>query len=317
MKQKLLWAVVLCCVGLLMKLAYDVYFAQNQQIQTLLQQQQDNQQQLADLNDRLVAVARQQPLGSNLLDKSTSLTQTLNAAQTLQLEMQHHEVQQMQQQWSYATIQLAQQSLTEGQVNRALQLLQQVQTQLVQQNDAKQDALNVALSTAISNDQVQIKQSAVRNQAARQQVIQALSQLEQQLLLLADREPAFVAAHHDASSTGVWHMLSHILIVEQSNPATQHAMANRGLVCRQGSFGIALARQALMSGNDTLFQQYIQDAQTQLKPLADDDVRQVVLQLSHLAQQLPAPATLTSLALLDNQRAADSQRADSQRVKGS
>jgi hypothetical protein len=105
-------------------------------------------------------------------------------------------------------------------------------------------------------------------------------------------------------------MLSHILIVEKSNPDTQHAMANRGLICKQGSFGVALARQALMAGNRDLFLQYIQDAQTQLAPLADDDIRQVVLQLSHLAQQLPAPVMLSSLALLDN------QRMDSQRAKG-
>lgn len=303
MKQKILWGLLILCAVALTKLGYDVYHGQRKQIQALLQQQQDGQQQLADLNDRLIAVARQQASPMDALGNPTQLKPAMDAAEQLQLEMQRNELYQLRQHWLTASLKLAEQSLQQGQWLRASQLLQEVETQLLSQKDVQKDAMSVALLKAIKIDQVQVEHARAASQISQQQIDPLLNQLQQRLMQLSNQRPNYAAEHHDEASNNILHRLSHILVIEPASPLTQQAMASRSLVCRQIAFSIGLSRQALSVGNYELFIHYLDDALTQIQPLTDDDVRQVAIQLSRIrAQQLPAPVTLTSYALLDSQR---------------
>jgi hypothetical protein len=309
MKQKLLVVLLLLLMSAIAFLSYDAYHQYQQQLLSMQQEQQNNQRQIADLNDRLVALARQQQPSLNLLGGlvSPQVVDSHNAAQQLQLQMQQNELKQAQQQWLKSSLQLAQQALSQGNAPFALQLLQQVQSRVLEQEKQDTDPINLALLQAIRNDQEQLKRAQMRDQIILNNVERSLSTIQQQLLHFSDLPPSLAASKNSDDKKHILPHLSKIISIERVDPTTQQQMLTRSLLCKQASFSVGLARAALNEQDNLKINEYLNNALQLIKPLTDANMTTLYQQLLKIqSQQLPKAIQLSSLALLTGQKSVGS-----------
>lgn len=304
MKQKYLVLILLILIGLMIRLSYDLYVTDQQALQSMQQEQQSSQQQIADLNDRLVALARQQPslsfMGTGL---STQLADSQHAAQQLQIQMQRAELKQVHQQWLKSSLELAQQTLDQGKIDTTLVMLQQIQTHTLDSQRQDADPLNLALLQAIHNDQQQLKQARDRDQVTLNTMARSLELIQQQLLRFSDLPPTLVAASTSEEKKHILPKLSKIISIERVEPTTQQQMLTRSLLCKQASFSLGLARAAILENNNAAVGFYLQNAAQLIKPITDANITSVSSQIVKLqTRQLPKPIGLTSLALVSSSK---------------
>ncbi|RYZ94959.1 MAG: hypothetical protein EOO68_19355, partial [Moraxellaceae bacterium] len=183
MKQQVALPLLLLVVILLAACTYLGYRHADQQQQRLEQNQQAIQKQLADLNDRLVAVARQQQPAGNPAGTSAAQSMRLSPAQQVQLTSQRNELKQYQRQWTLAALELAQDHLQHSDFAEAQQILLELQQSVLNTQQDFNNPFYRTLLQTLKIDQLSIEQQAPRRQQARDSFNQALQQMQQQLNL--------------------------------------------------------------------------------------------------------------------------------------
>jgi len=271
-------------------------YAQQQQVILRLQQDQKTlTQQLGDLNDRLVAVARMQQSQPLNLAVERSLAVPEQAALLRQNIRQG--------------LRLAQAALQDGRPEDAESLLLNIQ--LLLQSPAQQvlaPALVLGLQQALQTDRIQLAQTAQRRHSARRSMDSALVKIQQQLDHMARHVPQAYLPSTTAggglqsapTSTPDWLDRLAQIVVIQRVPSTEHvSLAQRALLCREVALTVGLARHAVRQQQPDQLQALLREAMQQLSGLPDAQAvqtRQALEQL--LAVPLPQAPPLTALALL-------------------
>ena len=308
MKQKtLLLLIVLLIIALVGGGGY-VYQQHSLQLQTMQQNQQSSQKQIGDLNDRLVAVARQLQDSTPAMTPSSNVSMQLSQSQQIQVSDQQRDLRQLQRQWSLMALHLAQDYLRQANYEKAQNLLLQLQQNMIESQSTIADPFNHTLLQTLKIDQLNISQEAQRQRQTRNSLDQSLAQLQQQLNLMSVQPPRSLL---DSSSTAIknnktvpaW--FKQLFLLQPANADTSQHMLDRSFICKQASLNIAMARLALGSNNQVGFSSNMSEAAAQLNLLADANAQQIALQLNNLKRTtLPANVQLTSLTLLSGQKSA-------------
>lgn len=305
MKQKLTVLLGLALLVLITGCNYLLYMKDQQRQQQLMQSQQAAQKQIADLNDRLVAVARQQADRTDPAATGHSAQPIdLSPSQQVQLTQQRNLLRQQQRQWTLTALNLAQDSLRQGNIKTAQQLLLQLQQNIIESQQDSGDIFNNTLLQTLKIDQLNLDQQATRQQQARSSLNQALLQMQQRLNLMAIQTPQSLQAQPPArKESGMSNWFGQLFVVERAGPETGRYLLNRSFIYKQASMNVAIARLALSQSDQLNFSRNINEALSQLYLLPDPASRQIARQLDKLGKQpWPASTELTSLTLLTGQK---------------
>lgn len=308
MKQKtLLLLIVLLIIALVGGGSY-VYQQHSLQLQTMQQNQQSSQKQIGDLNDRLVAVARQLQDSTPATTLSSNVSMQLSQSQQIQVSDQQRDLRQLQRQWSLMALHLAQDYLRQANYEKAQNLLLQLQQNMIESQSTLADPFNHTLLQTLKIDQLNISQEAQRQRQTRNSLDQSLAQLQQQLNLMSVQPPRSLLdssgiANKNSKTVTAW--FKQLFLLQPANADTSQHMLDRSFICKQASLNIAMARLALGSNNQVGFSSNMSEAAAQLNLLADANAQQIALQLNNLKRTtLPANVQLTSLTLLSGQKSA-------------
>lgn len=308
MKQKtLLLLIVLLIIALVGGGGY-VYQQHSLQLQTMQQNQQSSQKQIGDLNDRLVAVARQLQDSTLATTLSSNVSMQLSQSQQIQVSDQQRDLRQLQRQWSLMALHLAQDYLRQANYEKAQNLLLQLQQNMIESQSTIADPFNHTLLQTLKIDQLNISQEAQRQRQTRNSLDQSLAQLQQQLNLMSVQPPRSLldssgTANKNSKTVTAW--FKQLFLLQPANADTSQHMLDRSFICKQASLNIAMARLALGSNNQVGFSSNMSEAAAQLNLLADANAQQIALQLNNLKRTtLPANVQLTSLTLLSGQKSA-------------
>lgn len=307
MKQKIVVLLLLTFFILLSVAAYHLVTQRQEEIELLQKDQQVNQKQIADLNDRLAVLARQQQGDLNLgsLSGSSQAHVPLNAAQQLQLEIQRSELYQLKQQWVSANLNLAQDALFQSRFEVALALIQETQQHLIKIEEGHNDPLSVALLQAMKSDQQHIQQVMQQHRHSQLNIDRALSEIQQQLLQLSRVVPSFAGRISQKPASGIKSWFSKLIVVERVPESAQQQILDRNFVFKQSSLTLALARQALAQNDQVSLDAYLQEVLDLVSPFADADSRLIENKiLAVQQQQLPSVKSLASLALVAHTKGA-------------
>lgn len=291
-----LWRlVVLALFVLLSWFCWQLYAQQQLMLSRLQQEQKALTQQVGDLNDRLVAVARMQAQSASLpIDQ-----RTIPPDQTALLRQNLRQ-----------SLLLAQSALQDGRQDDADALLLNVQ--VVLQGAAQQSlapALVEGLQRAVQADRVQLAQTAQLRQTARQSMDRALLRIQQQLDHMARQGPILhvpdaatnqqSTAPLDDTQPDWWARLSQLVSIQRVSPEQQVTLAQRALLCREVALTVGLARHAVRQQQHDQLRALLREAAQQLSRLPDAEAVQTRQWLEQLlASPLPKPLPLKSLSLL-------------------
>lgn len=307
MKQKTLLLLIVLLIIVLVGLGGYAYQQRSLQIQTMQQNQQSSQKQIGDLNDRLVAVARQLQDSTPTMASST-VSMQLSQLQQIQVSDQQRDLRQLQRQWSLTALHLAQDYLRQANYEKAQNLLLQLQQNIIESQSTIADPFNHTLLQTLKIDQLTISQEAKRQRQTRSSLDQRLAQLQQQLNLMSVQPPRSLLDSNgtaNKNSTAVTAWFKQLFLLQPANANTTRHMLDRSFICKQASLNIAMTRLALGSNNQVGFGSNISEAAAQLNLLADAQAKQVASQLNTLkSTTLPANVQLTSLTLLSGQKSA-------------
>ena len=306
MKQKtLLLLIVLLIIALVGGGGY-VYQQHSLQLHTMQQNQQSSQKQIGDLNDRLVAVARQLQDSTPATTLNSNVSMQLSQSQQIQVSDQQRDLRQLQRQWSLMALHLAQDYLRQANYEKAQNLLLQLQQNMIESQSTIADPFNHTLLQTLKIDQLNISQEAQRQRQTRNSLDQSLAQLQQQLNLMSVQPPRSLldssgTANKNSKTVTAW--FKQLFLLQPANADTSQHMLDRSFICKQTSLNIAMARLALGSNNQVGFSSNMSEAAAQLNLLADANAQQIALQLNNLKRTtLPANVQLTSLTLLSGQK---------------
>lgn len=291
----LLWrAIFLVLLMLLSWFGWQLYAEQQLMIQRLQQDQKTLSQQLGDLNDRLVAVARMQA-------QPVSLSVEPNLAVPEQAVFIRQNIRQ--------ALLLAQAALVDGRQEDADALLLNIQILL--QSPAQQSlapALVAGLQQAIQADRLQLGQTAQLRQTARQSMDRALLRIQQQLDQMARQGPVLYTTSGtkptdntaaDLPATSWLDRLTQIVAIQRVPSNQQVTLVQRALLCREIALTVGLARHAVRQQQPDQLRALLQEAVQQLSRLPDAEAVQTRQWLEQLlASPLPQAVPLKSLALL-------------------
>lgn len=291
----LLWrAIFLVLFMLLSWFGWQLYAEQQLMIQRLQQDQKTLNQQLGDLNDRLVAVARMQA-------QPVSLSVEPNLAVPEQAVFIRQNIRQ--------ALLLAQAALVDGRQEDADALLLNIQILL--QSPAQQSlapALVAGLQQAIQADRLQLGQTAQLRQTARQSMDRALLRIQQQLDQMARQGPVLYTTSGtkptdntaaDLPATSWLDRLTQIVAIQRVPSNQQVTLVQRALLCREIALTVGLARHAVRQQQPDQLRALLQEAVQQLSRLPDAEAVQTRQWLEQLlASPLPQAVPLKSLALL-------------------
>ena len=294
----LLWrAIFLVLLMLLSWFGWQLYAEQQLMIQRLQQDQKTLNQQLGDLNDRLVAVARMQA-------QPVSLSVEPNLAVPEQAVFIRQNIRQ--------ALLLAQAALVDGRQEDADALLLNIQILL--QSPAQQSlapALVAGLQQAIQADRLQLGQTAQLRQTARQSMDRALLRIQQQLDQMARQGPVLYTTSGtkptdntaaDLPATSWLDRLTQIVAIQRVPSNQQVTLVQRALLCREIALTVGLARHAVRQQQPDQLRALLQEAVQQLSRLPDAEAVQTRQWLEQLlASPLPQAVPLKSLALLPEQ----------------
>lgn len=270
MKKILILATILLFAWLA-KLSYDLI--QLNQAQTQLQQKlHQAEQQNANLNDRLVALKRnnlQQPPATIPHDD----VQEIHPVVLIQQQLDLIEFALKQQQYAYA-----------------LEKLSHLDADLKQSSLA--ESLQAALAAAIIQDRQDIQNFVNAKHAQQQQFNQALQQLDVMLNTEIGQQNLAVPHEKEAAFWQKWFKLEQ---VEQ--PST--VFMQRQFVLKEAQLHLLLARQLLLQGQYLAYQQEMNAVISILTALPDQKAKQLIMQIekAKAIHHLSTPA-LTTRALL-------------------
>ena len=260
----------------------------------LKDQQQQLIQQQADLNDRMVAALRPQPILTDAVPTSAASAELLREV-----------VRQ--------SLQVAQTALQADQPDVALGLLVQTQQQLATPTyQMLAPALLAGLSQKIAVDINELQKTADLKRQARGSVQVALSRVQRALLLSAQHgptlaphawsslnQPAAQAAEQTERPDGFWQRMRQVVRIEPAQAGPQASVAIRALICHQVALTLGMARTALQQQQIDQAQALMREAHVQLSSVPDADARSIDQSLKQLLNMpIPAPIQLQSLAFL-------------------
>lgn len=292
----LLWrAGFLLMFLLLIWAGWQLYAQQQATLSRLEQDQKILTQQVGDLNDRLVAVARLQSQPVDLVAKVTDPSPE-------QAALMRQNIRQ--------GLLLAQAALQDGRQEDADALLLTIQSLL--QGQAQQllsPAVVQGLAEAVQADRVQLGQTAQLRQTARLSMDRALMRIQQRLDQMAQRGPVLHAATmpNDAEPNLTmpdqqqdWlDRLAQVVSIQRVSPDQQISLTQRALLCREVSLTLGLARHAVRQQQPEQLRALLQEAAQQLSRLPDAEAVQTQQWLAQLlASPLPQALPLKSLTLL-------------------
>ncbi len=287
----LLWrAIFLLMLLLLSWFGWQLYTQQQLMIKQVQQDQKTLTQQLGDLNDRLVAVARMQTQPVNLsIERSVAVPE--------QAELLRQNIRQ--------GLLLAQAALQDGRQEDADALLLNIQTLL--QSPAQQSlapALVTGLQAAVQADRIQLGQTAQLRQTARQSMDRALLRIQQQLDHMARQGPVLyvpntVEAATVATAPDWRERLAQVVSIQRVPSEQQVTLTQRALLCREVALTVGLARHAVRQQQPDQLRALLREAAQQLSRLPDAEAVQTLQWLEQLlASPLPQVLPLKSLSLL-------------------
>ena len=304
MRQKTLLLLIVLLIIVMAGLGIYLFQQRGHTIQTLLQNQQSSQKQIADLNDRLVAVARQQQ-GIMASNYNGATPVPFNQSQQIQFSDQQHALRQLQRQWSLSALQLAQDYVRQANYEKAQSLLLQLQHTIINSHRSMADPFNETLLQTLKADQLTISQESQRQRQTRASLNQTLGQLQQQLNLMSVQVPNSLLTSTPAQKNNTAHQawFKQLFLLQPTDKATSQHMLDRSFICKQASLNIAMARLALTSNNQMSFSSNMTEAVGQLSLLADPNAQQIAQQLHKLKNaKLPVNGELTSLTLMSGQK---------------
>lgn len=291
-------AIFLLLLLLLSGWGWQLYAEQQLELARLDQNQATLTQQVADLNDRLVAVARTQAQPNDVL-----LTQTVITPE--QAELMRQNIRQ--------SLTLAQYAIQRGQATDADALLLSVQA-VLQGGQSQQwfaPAVLQGLQRAIQMDRAAISQAAQQQQTGDQSLERALIQIQQQLDQMARQAPVLhlpdltqptdsaSQQHSDHAERSWLDRLAQVVSIQRVSPEQQVTLAQRALLCREVALTVGLARHALRQQQPDQLRALLREAIQQLSRLPDAQAVQARQRLTQLlATPLPAVVPLRALALL-------------------
>ncbi|WP_297426629.1 hypothetical protein [uncultured Acinetobacter sp.] len=270
MKKILILAAILLFAWLA-KLSYDLI--QLNQAQAQLQQKlHQAEQQNANLNDRLVALKR-----DNV--QQTPVTEPHNDVQEI------HPVVLIQQH-----LDLIEFALKQQQYAYALEKLSHLDADLKQSSLA--ESLQAALAAAIIQDRQDIQNFVTAKQAQQQQFNQVLQQVD--VMLNAEIGQQNLAVPHEKQAA-FWQKWFKLEQVEQPSKV----LMQRQFVLKEAQLHLLLARQLLLQGQYLAYQQEMNAVVTILTALPDQKARQLIMHIEQAKaiRHLAMPA-LTTRALL-------------------
>ncbi|MFZ3191983.1 MAG: hypothetical protein WA154_02105 [Moraxellaceae bacterium] len=292
----MLWRVAFLL--LLVLLSWCGWLLYQQQQLALAQLQQDQKtlsQQLGDLNDRLVAVARLQA-------QSVSLSAQQSVAAPAQAELLRQNIRH--------GLLLAQAALQDGRQEDADALLLNIQTLLQQPTQqALAPALLEGLLVAVQADRMQLGQTAQLRQTARHSIDRALMRIQQQLDQMARQGPVLhtpsvtdtdnTTERETVAAPDWWARVTQIVSIQQVSSEQQVTLTQRALLCREVALTVGLARHAVRQQQPDQLQALLREAVQQLSRLPDAEATQTRQWLEQLlASPLPTAQPLKSLSLL-------------------
>ena len=302
----LLWrAFFLMLLVLLSWFGWHLYTQQQLALVDLQQQQKTLSQQLGDLNDRLVAVARLQTPAVGLM-----VAPDMTAAE--QTEFLRQNIRQ--------SLLLAQAALEDGRQEDADALLLSVQAVL---NGTAQPVLAPALAQglreSIQADRLHLGENAQLRQTARRSMDRALQQIQQQLGHMAEQGPKLYtsAPAEQLSAVGTslpqtelktqqdWiNRVAQMVSLRRVSLDEQVSLSQRALLCREVALTVGLARHAVRQQQPDQLRALLGEAVRQMSRLPDADAVQMRQWLEQLlAAPLPSAPPLKALALLPERTA--------------
>lgn len=237
--------------------------------QQLALEQGHHQQQLAELNDRLVALSRQHAA------EPAVAQDVLPRALDYQLD----------QQVLATRLALVQQAINQKQFSYADQLMALQQQQLAApQTTVAPETLRQLLLPLLARDRQRLQQWVIQKNSHDLLLDNRLAQLQQRLDLLARQTPRLASP---PSEDGVWSRLRGLVQIEPANPQASQRMALRALSCREAALTLGLVRQAVATDPERLAV-LLAEADRQLAALPEPAAQAVRAQLRALSS-LPPP----------------------------
>lgn len=283
-----------------------IYLSGQKRYQDLEDKQTALAQQISDINDRMVASARD--------EKTTSRDGSNNVVAGLTLSIS----QIFPRHWLRQTLQLAQSQLEQDQAQFAPQTnpfqsaketLNLVKNNL--NNLVTSQAISAltasALTRAIDTDLQMIDHEA---QAQRQEVQLLDRQIAQAQLTLdqmALRGPSMHVAVNPNSTTtknqssvepSFMQRIRQLVIIEQPAQDVRANMLQRGLICREVALTLGLVRQALAQGQWDQVTLLLTDSRAQMAGLVDADAKKMQATLAGLSVKPHAKLQLTAIRWL-------------------
>lgn len=271
--KKMTIVMMVLVLGWLSKISYDVLNF-NQQQTLVLQQLHQAEKNNANLNDRLVALQRNQ---ENAVPTKIPVAATpenqIHPIVLLQQQLDLIEFALQQQQYAYALEQLSHLELTLSQYTLA-------------------DSLKQSLKHAITKDRQDIQRFVNERHIQQQQVNQLLLQFDQALAHEGQQQNLSPPVKQSAPFWQKW-----IQIESVDKPSV--LLMQRQFILKEAQLHLLLARQLLLQGHYLIYQQEMTIVITILSQLPDQQARQFLEQIeqSKNLKILPAPH-LTTRALL-------------------
>ena len=291
-------AIFLLLLLLLGGWGWQLYAEQQLELARLDHNQATLTQQVADLNDRLVAVARIQAQPNNVVLSQTAPTPE-------QVELMRQNIRQ--------SLTLAQYAIQRGQAADADALLLSVQA-VLQGGQSRQGfapAVLQGLQQAIQMDRAAISQAVQQQQTSDQSLERALIKIQQQLDQMARQAPVLhlpdltqptesaSQQYSDQIERSWLDRLAQVVSIQPVSSEQQVTLAQRALLCREVALTIGLARHALRQQQPDQLRALLREAIQQLSRLPDAQAVQTQQRLTQLlATPLPAAVSLRALALL-------------------
>lgn len=280
------WAVGLVLIGALLIGswgAWDAYQRQRQTIANLQDSVAQQHLQLAQLNDRLVALDRQQRQQPSITEAATQLSQQSSRQSVLLL------------------LQFAQQHVDHAQIPAAIAQLQQLEQQLALSglSPAPQDALR----RVIQHDIATLKQRHQQQQHLWGLQDTAIARLQDLLQINAKTMPHPQPIVAQGQEQAWPQQLQGWVSVRRADPAVWLDLNQRALICYQALMVLGQIRTALPQQPPDTLRRLWQDVDHDLAQLSDGQsvqARQLAQQLAMLPQ--PAAYPLHSLQLWQTDR---------------
>ncbi|KAF7276658.1 hypothetical protein GWI33_009985 [Rhynchophorus ferrugineus] len=279
--NRLLWLVVVLLLIWIIKLSVHIYGLENQQLHSLSNHQDQQNQRIATLYDQIVAIQEQQEkLATQAVKQSKSQASVSHVALPANVEQE-------QQRYISDRLALIQANLQQQRSGVALEQLQALRQKLVEEQPLP-ESLNTALIEALLRDQNSIT-LYLQQRNEHQQILQ------QQLHGIAQKlQPVMLDSKQNKWQWSSWLSFGRAEQIPD--------MQNRVFHYKELQLRLLLAQQALYAGQQAFYRAQLKDTIVALSAYPDRDTHQIVGNLQKLeTMSLIATPQLSALALVQQE----------------